>query len=69
VAATLGGDFPEEVAAALAAIAGRNGEAYRAAIAAIRHSFETREDFLEDVPVPDTALALVALGELRRLES
>jgi hypothetical protein len=65
LAATLGGDFPEDVAAALAALAHRDVAAYASAVASVRSSFEQREAFLEDVPVPDTALALDAL-ELRR---
>ena len=65
VAATLGDDFPSDVAGALRALAAHDADAYRAAVAAVRHSFETRDDFLEDIPVPDTALALDAL-ELRR---
>jgi hypothetical protein len=69
VAAELGEGFPREVAAALHALAAHDAEAYRAAVVAMRRSFETRADFLEDVPVPDTALALEALGEKRRLET
>jgi hypothetical protein len=65
VAATLGDDFPSDVAGALRALAAHDADAYRAAVAAVRRSFETRDDFLEDIPVPDTALALDAL-ELRR---
>jgi hypothetical protein len=65
VAATLGDDFPSDVAGALRALAAHDADAYRAAVAAVRRSFETRDDFLEDIPVPDTALALEAL-ELRR---
>jgi hypothetical protein len=65
VAATLGDGFPSDVAGALRALAAHDVDAYRAAVAAVGRSFETREDFLEDIPVPDTALALDAL-ELRR---
>ena len=67
VAAGLGEGFPGDVADALRALAAHDAEAYRAAVAAVRRSFEEREDFLEDMPVPDTALALEALGERRRL--
>ena len=67
VAAGLGEGFPGDVADALRALAAHDAEAYRAAVTAVRRSFETREDFLEDMPVPDTALALEALGERRRL--
>jgi hypothetical protein len=65
VAATLGDGFPSDVAGALRALAARDADAYAAAVAAVRRSFETRHDFLEDITVPDTALALDAL-ELRR---
>lgn len=67
LAATLGEGFPAEVAEALRALAAGEALAFRAAVVAIRRSFETREDFLEDIPVPDTALALEVLGERRTL--
>jgi tetratricopeptide (TPR) repeat protein len=67
VAATLGEGFPGDVADALRALATRDEDAYRAAVDSIRRSFETREEFLEDVPVPDTALALDALAARRGL--
>jgi hypothetical protein len=65
LAATLGGNVPRDVADALVALASHDADAYRVAVAAIRHSFETRDAFLEDVPVPDTALALDALAARR----
>jgi hypothetical protein len=64
---TLGDDFPSDVRDALAALADRDAEAYRDAARRIRRSFETREAHLEDVPVPDTALALDALAARRGL--
>ena len=67
VAATLGEGFPGDVADALRALAAREEDAYRAAVDSIRRSFEAREAFLEDVPVPDTALALDALAARRGL--
>ena len=67
VAATLGGEFPSDVAEALLALASHDAEAYGVAVAAVRCSFEEREAFLEDVPVPDTALALDALAARRGL--
>ena len=67
VAATLGEDFPEDVAAALVALASHDSDAYRAAVAAVRTSFASRDAFLEDIPAPDTALALDALAASRRL--
>ena len=66
LAAELGDGFPAEVAAALGAIAARDAEAYGVARAAIRESFDTRDVFLEDLPVPDTALALDALAARHR---
>src|SRR5690349_4624994 len=67
VAATLDEDFPGDVADALRALAAHDADAYRAAVDSIRSSFETREAFLEDVPVPDTVLALDALAAQRGL--
>jgi hypothetical protein len=67
LAAGLGDEFPRDVASALAALATRDGDTYGDAVAAVRRSFEEREDFLEDVPVPDTALALDALAVRRGL--
>jgi hypothetical protein len=67
VAATLGEGFPGDVGDALRALAAHEVRAYRAAVDSIRRSFETREAFLEDVPVPDTALALDALAAQRGL--
>ena len=65
--ATLGDGFPSDVAAALSALATQDADGYRGAIASARRSFEEREAFLEDVPVPDTALALDVLGAARGL--
>lgn len=65
VAATLGEGFPHDVADALAALARHDAETYDAAVRAIRSDFEAREAYLEDLPVPDTALALDALAARR----
>jgi hypothetical protein len=67
LAATLGDAFPSDVAAALGALAERDADAYGAAVASVRRSFEERDAFLEDVPVADTALALGALAVRRGL--
>lgn len=67
LARELGDGFPPAVAAALVALANRDDDAFDAAVRAIRTDFESREDFLEDVPVPDTALALEALATRRTL--
>jgi hypothetical protein len=58
-------DFPHDVADALWSIAANDAPGYAAAAAAIVRSFETREEYLEDVPVADTALALRPLAERR----
>jgi tetratricopeptide (TPR) repeat protein len=67
VAAELGDGFPGDVADALRALALGDADAYRGAVESIRESFESREDFLEDVPVADTALALDVLAAARGL--
>jgi hypothetical protein len=67
VAATLEDGFPSDVADALSALAHHDAAQFRMAVASIRRSFEEREAFLEDVPVPDTALALEALAARRGL--
>ena len=66
-AATLRGrdDFPGDVADALWSIAANDQPGYAEAAASIVRSFEQRDEFLEDVPVADTALALRPLAERR----
>jgi hypothetical protein len=67
VAATLDEGFPSDVAAALSALARHDTDSFREAVASVRRSFEERDAYLEDVPVPDTALALEALAVPRGL--
>jgi len=67
LALTLEDDFPSDVARALSALAAHDAGAYRDAVGSVRRSFEEREGFLEDVPVPDTALALDELAARRGL--
>jgi hypothetical protein len=67
MAAGLGDGFPADVADGLRAVALHDAEGYRDAVASVRRSFEKREAFLEDVPVPDTALVLDALAARRGL--
>ena len=69
LAATLDALFPADVAAALRALAGSDEDAFVAAVADVRRSYENRDGYLEDVPVPDTALALEALDKGRRFEA
>jgi hypothetical protein len=61
------GDFPAAVADALGALSSRDGAAYAEAVKRVLESFETREAYLEDIPVADTVLVLEALAERRGL--
>ena len=60
-------DFPASVGAALASIAAQDPLGYVGAIEAVLESFETREDYLEDLPVADTVIVLQALAARRNL--
>ena len=60
-------DFPRAVADALAALALRDADAYSAAVSSVLRSFETREGYLEDIPVADTVIVLQALAERRSM--
>jgi hypothetical protein len=68
-AGSFGEGFPPDVGAALAALARRHGEAYAGAVRLVLRSFEQRDEFLEDLPVADTVLALQALARERGLET
>jgi hypothetical protein len=57
--------FPRPVADALAALAARDRSLYEEAVRAVVASFEDRDEYLEDIPVADTALVLEALAERR----
>ena len=58
-------DFPAPVADALSYIAGEDTLGYIDAIEAVLESFETREDYLEDLPAADTVVVLQALATRR----
>jgi hypothetical protein len=60
-------DFPAAVGDALAYAAAEEAAGYAAAIEAVLESFETRDEYLEDVPVADTVIVLQALAERRGL--
>jgi len=60
-------DFPAPVGDALAFIAANDPVGYVEAIEAVLESFETREDYLEDIPAADTVLVLQALAGRRGL--
>jgi hypothetical protein len=58
-------DFPRDVADALATIAAADRAGYLLAVEDVLESFETREEYLEDIPVADTVLVLQALAAER----
>jgi hypothetical protein len=58
-------DFPAPVADALAYIAAEDTLGYIDAIEAVLESFETREDYLEDLPAADTVVMLQAFAARR----
>jgi hypothetical protein len=60
-------DFPSDVADALAAVAAEDRVAYIEAVERVLESFETRDAYLEDLPVADTVLVLQALAGRRDL--
>jgi hypothetical protein len=64
LAATLHGrdDFPPAVADTLVALSARDASGYEMAVRALLADFEVRDEFLEDIPVADTVLALQALA-------
>ena len=57
--------FPVPVAEAVAGLAAGDAGAYAAGCAAVLASFESREAYLEDIPVADTVIVLEALAERR----
>ena len=62
--------FPHDVADALRMIAaGDDAIGYIEAVEHVLESFETRTDYLEDVPVADTVLVLQALAARRDLQA
>jgi hypothetical protein len=60
-------DFPRDVGDALAMIAAEDVVGYVEAVESVLTSFETREEYLEDVPVADTVLVLQALAGRRNM--
>jgi hypothetical protein len=58
-------EFPAEVADALAFIAADDVVGYVKAVEDVLESFETRSEYLEDIPVADTVLVLQALAGRR----
>ena len=61
-------DFPRDVADALAYIAAHDVVGYIEAVESVVDSFETRDEYLEDIAVADTALVLQELAKRRGIE-
>jgi hypothetical protein len=62
-------DFPGPVGDALALIAAEDPLGYIEAVEAVLESFETRAEYLEDIPVADTVLVLQALAARRGMSA
>jgi hypothetical protein len=60
-------DFPADVADALATLAAEDRLGYVLAVESVLDSFETRDEYLEDVAVADTVLVLQELARRREL--
>jgi tetratricopeptide (TPR) repeat protein len=60
-------DFPNDVGDALAFLAAQDVVGYAIAIESVLESFETRDEYLEDIPVADTVLVLQALAVRREM--
>jgi len=58
-------EFPSAVGDALAMIAAEDPVGYIEAVEEVLESFETRSDYLEDLPVADTVMVLQALASRR----
>jgi hypothetical protein len=58
-------DFPAAVGDALALAAAEDVVGYTEAIEAVLASFESRDEYLEEVPVADTVLVIQAIAERR----
>ena len=59
--------FPAPVGDALAMIAAQDPLGYVEAVEAVLASFESRDEYLEDLPVADTVIVLQALAQRRGL--
>ena len=59
--------FPLDVATALEGLAQGDAREYEEGLRRTLRSFETRDEYLEDIPVADTVLVLEALAEPRGL--
>jgi hypothetical protein len=57
--------FPSDVGDALATIAAQDVSGYTEAVESVLDSFESRDEYLEDLPVADTVIVLQALAARR----
>jgi hypothetical protein len=62
-------DFPAAVGDALAMLAAQDVVGYIEAIEAVLESFETRDEYLEDLPVADTVMVLQELAARREMNA
>jgi hypothetical protein len=60
-------DFPADVGDALAMVAAEDVVGYAEAVESVLESFETRDAYLDDVPVADTVMVLQALAGRRNM--
>jgi hypothetical protein len=60
-------DFPAAVGDAMAFIAAEDVAGYAEAIESVLDSFETRDEYLEDIPVADTVIVLQAIAARRSM--
>jgi tetratricopeptide (TPR) repeat protein len=60
-------DFPHDVADALATLSAEDVRGYTYAIESVLESFESRDEYLEEIPVADTVIVLQALAARRDL--
>jgi hypothetical protein len=63
------GGFPHDVGDALATLAAGDRLGYVEAVESVLESFETRDEYLEDIPVADTVIVLQALAARRDLRA
>ena len=63
------GDFPAPVGDALAFVAAQDPLGYVEAVEAVLESFETRKEYLEELPVADTVIVLQALAGRRNMQA
>lgn len=62
-------DFPAAVGDALAMLAAQDVVGYIEAVEAVLESFESRDEYLEDLPVADTVMVLQELADRRGMKA